>query len=173
MHARSSDLGKWLTFDACEEITELAPWDGPLHHNGPQGKLLVRRLPYVAGFFVLVTGWIGVGHGPRSAQTWKGSTRSTQWNYLLVFRVCQCWILWLLGRWVVLWDISWVNIHYETKYYWCDRVYISMIYIYIYIYTYKYIYIYIWCWFPEVCVCFLTSLKFWILLTKWVVRLQA
>ena len=58
LHARSSELGKWLTRSARDEIRKApTPWDRALALKDAQGRLLNRGLPYVDGFCVTISAW--------------------------------------------------------------------------------------------------------------------
>ena len=58
MHARSSELGKWLTAsarnEACKEPTA---WHRLLAIKDRRGRVLLRGLPYVDGLCVNPTEW--------------------------------------------------------------------------------------------------------------------
>ena len=58
LHARSSELGKWLVATARNESRrEPAPWDRLLALKDSRGRLLLRGLPYVDGFCVTSSEW--------------------------------------------------------------------------------------------------------------------
>ena len=58
LHARSSELGKWLVASARNETSkEPTPWDRLLAHKDDDGRLLLSGLPYVDGLCVTPSEW--------------------------------------------------------------------------------------------------------------------
>ena len=58
LHARSSELGRWLVASARKEARrEPAPWHRLLAHKDSRGYLLLRGLPYVDGLCMTSTEW--------------------------------------------------------------------------------------------------------------------
>ena len=58
LHARSSELGKWLVASARKEARKgPRPWDRLLALKDSKGRLLLHGLPYVDGFCVTPTEW--------------------------------------------------------------------------------------------------------------------
>ena len=58
MHARSSEIGQWLTATARGEATKQpTPWHRLLAHKDKVGRLLTSGLPYIDGMCVGPTRW--------------------------------------------------------------------------------------------------------------------
>ena len=58
MHARSSEIGQWLTASARQEaIKPPMPWHRALAHKDAAGRLLTRGLPYIDGLCVGPKRW--------------------------------------------------------------------------------------------------------------------
>ena len=76
LHARSSELGKWLVASARKEARrEPAPWDRLLALKDSRGRLLLRGLPYVDGFCVTPREWTELQPSHRPSRKHQPLTR--------------------------------------------------------------------------------------------------
>ena len=75
LHARSSELGKWLVASARNETSkEPTPWDRLLAHKDDDGRLLLSGLPYANGLCVAPTEWEELNPSHKSPKKHKPLT---------------------------------------------------------------------------------------------------